>query len=310
MTGRRGRVGVLDIGCFSAGLVVVDDSPLRPVLVHKTRLRLDRALDRDNRLRADGVTEVVHAVRTALRVIEDADVAEFVPFATSVVRDAPNADEVLAEVRARTGFALRVMTGEQEARLSYRAARAWFGWSAGPLLVLDVGGGTVEIARGDTAVPGVVASRPLGARTLTRRGLTDPAAVRAELSEVLVRNGLTTTGPVRAVGCSKVFQQLARLTGARPQRDGPHVPRRLHLADLRAWLPRLAAMSAAKRARLPGISRHRAEQSPAGAIVVEALMTVTGHDVVDISPWSTREGLLLDLVGRGEDRGTDYSRVA
>ncbi|GAA1305615.1 exopolyphosphatase [Saccharothrix xinjiangensis] len=317
MSGRRGQVGVLDVGCFSAHLLVVDGSPLHPVLSHKTRLRLDRALDRDNRLTPEGVHQVVNAIRTAHRIAEREGVADFVPYATSSIRDAANADEVIAEVARRTGTRLRVLPGDEEARLSYVAARRWFGWQAGSLLVLDVGGGTVELAAGEDAVPSLARSLPFGARTLTRRlalGLADEGLSRKdrELARVreAVREALADTNPAdhRAVGCSKVFQQLARLAGARPQHEGPFTPRSLRLTDLRRWIPRLASMPPPKRARLPGISRHRAEQSLAGALVVEALMTATGHEQVEICPWSTREGLLLTLGGQGDD--DEISQVA
>ncbi|MGM1061843.1 Ppx/GppA phosphatase family protein [Saccharothrix sp. Mg75] len=308
MSGRRTQVGVLDVGCFSAHLVVVDGSPSNPVLSHKTRLRLDRLLDRHNRLIPEGVERVVAAVRAARRTAERAGVVDVVPFATSVIRDAGNSAEVIAEVARRTGTVLRVLPGHEEARLAYVAARHWFGWGAGPLLVLDVGGGTVEVAAGDGISPTLTRSLPLGARTLTRSLVVDRRQVlnkvRAALDDV-ARD--VSSAEHRAVGCSKVFQQLARLTGARPQHEGPFVPRSLRLDDLRHWVPRLARMPAPKRARLPGISRHRAEQSAAGALVAEALMVATGHDVVEICPWSTREGLLLELGAQADD---EYCRVA
>lgn len=292
---------MLDVGCFSAHLVVVEGSLSHPRLSHKTRLRLDQALDRTGRLRRPGVEQVVAAVREARNVAERAGVRELLPWATSVLRDAPNAAEVFAEVAHRTGVRLTVLTGQEEARLSYLAARCWFGSRTGPLLVLDIGGGTVEVAAGSGPEPAVVASLPYGARTLSRHPV-DLAAVQADVRAVL--------GDVRdhyAVACSKVFQQLARLAGARPRRDGPAVRRTLHLDDLRRWTPRLAAMPPRKRARLPGISRHRAGQSVAGARVAEALMTATGHSEVAICPWSTREGLLLTLTGTGDD---EICRVA
>ncbi|ONI90901.1 exopolyphosphatase [Saccharothrix sp. ALI-22-I] len=318
MSGRPGQVGVLDVGCFSAHLVVVSGSPLHPVVSHKTRLRLDQTLDPHNRLRPEGVEQIVNAVRTARLIAERAGVADVVPFATSVIRDAGNADQVIAEVARRTGTELRVLPGREEARLAYLAARYWFGWHVGPLLVLDVGGGTVELAAGDDLEPSLARSLPFGARTLTRRlsldrTLDPDRRGLAREQQVLVHDRVVaalegrSVADHRAVGCSKVFQQLARLAGARPQHDGPSVRRVLRLADLRAWIPRLDRLPAPRRAGLPGISRHRAEQSLAGALVAEALMAATGHDEVEICPWSTREGLLLTLSGAGVD---EYYRVA
>lgn len=298
------QVGVLDIGCFSAHLVVVDraqGSPLRPSLSHKIRLRLDQAMDPSGRIGQDAVDRITAAVSAAQRKIPRG--VPVVAFATSSVRDAANSEQIIRRVARRTGVQLQTFSGEQEAHLSYIAARHWFGHAAGPLTVLDVGGGTAEIATGTGTQPLVTHSLPFGARTLTQiwleSGKTLPgmrAEVLEEVRESLSGKDLTGT----AVGCSKVMQQLARLAGARPQREGPYVARHLQLADLRQWIPRLAKLRASQRAELPGISRHRAQQSLAGAIVAEALLTATGHDQVSICPWSTKEGLLIRLL---EDPG-------
>lgn len=318
MSGGPDRVGVLDVGCFSAQLVVVDrtrGSLLHPEVSHKVRLRLDRALDDRGRITKAGVDQLVSAVREARRLADRADVSTLVPFATSVIRDAANGAEVREQVAARAGVGLGVLSGPEEARLSYLAARRWFGWSAGPLVVLDVGGGTVEIAAGAAEKPEFARSLPLGARTLTREWLNDAATAPRRLRELRshlvdrIETVLPVTVEGRAVGCSKVFEQLARLAGARPQREGLSVARELTLSDLRSWIPRLASRSARQRAGLPGISAHRARQSLAGAVVAEALMSAAGHHIVQICPWSTREGLLLSLMER-HARADDLVRVA
>lgn len=287
-------VGVLDVGCFSAHLVIVERDLLRPLVSHKVRLRLDRELDDDGAISKDGIESLCAAVLAARKKAGD---VPFLPFATSSVRDSSNAAEVMRKVARRTGVELKVLSGKEEARLSYAAARHWFGFSAGPMVVLDVGGGTVELAAGSGAEPDRAVSLPLGARTLTRAGLT-VQDMRAEVSEQIA-SAFPRDESARAVGCSKVFEQLARLAGAR---NDIYAQRQLRLKDLEKWIPRLAKLSVRERAALPGISRHRAQQSLAGAVVAEALMKVSGHDVVDISPWSTKEGLLLDLVERSRGR--------
>jgi exopolyphosphatase/guanosine-5'-triphosphate,3'-diphosphate pyrophosphatase len=294
------QVGVLDIGCFSAHLVIVDraqGSPLRPTLSHKIRLRLDQAMDQNGRIGHDAVDRIAAAVSAAQRKAPRG--VPVVAFATSSVRDAANSAQILRRVARRTGVHLQTFSGEQEAHLSYIAARHWFGHAAGPLTVLDVGGGTAEIATGTGTQPLLTHSLPFGARTLTHiwvdSGKTLPG-MRAEVLEE-VRESLSGKDLIgTAVGCSKVMQQLARLAGARPQREGPYVSRHLQLADLQKWIPRLAKLRASQRAELPGISRHRAHQSLAGAVVAEALLTATGHDKVSICPWSTKEGLLIRLL--------------
>ncbi|MCE7003046.1 exopolyphosphatase [Kibdelosporangium philippinense] len=300
MRGPARRVGVLDIGCFSAHVMVIDrtdGSPLRPTYNHKVRLRLDHALDKNGRLSSDGVEQVSRAVTEIVRrVRHDVDL---LAFATSSIRDAVNAERVIRQVARRTGVELLTFTGEQEAHLSYIAARHWFGHSSGPLTVLDVGGGTAEVAAGTGTRPHTTISLPFGARTLTQWGVDNGLSLRKLRDNVSadVEKALQDTDLAGlAVGCSKVMQQLARLTGARPQREGPFVERNLRLHDLRRWIPRLAGLTAAQRAELPGISRHRARQSLAGAVVVEALLAATGHESVRICPWSTQEGLLLELL--------------
>lgn len=286
------QVGVLDIGCYSAHLVVVGrypGSPLYPELSHKIRLRLDLHTDSTGRISAEGVEQITTAIAESQRRIGRKE--SVVAFGTSSIRDAANARQVIRHIARRTGVELHTFTGKQEAYLSYIAARRWFGHSAGPLTVFDVGGGTAEVAAGVGTQPAATYSIPYGARTLTRTGLSVPE-MRAEIREALPDMDLRGT----AVGCSKVLQQLARLTGARPQREGPFVARHLHMADLRKWIPRLERLSAAQRAELPGISRHRARQSLAGAVMAEVLLSETGYDAVRICPWSTKEGLLIRLL--------------
>lgn len=154
------RLGVLDVGSNTVHLLVVDAHPgARPLPAHshKVELRLAQLLDDAGAIGPKGVDKLVAVIQDALQAAEDKGVVDLLPFATSAVREASNADDVLARVQAETGVELQVLTGSEEARLTFLAARRWFGWSAGKLLVLDIGGGSLEIAYGideepDTAV--------------------------------------------------------------------------------------------------------------------------------------------------------------
>lgn len=302
MNGGSDRVAALDVGCFSAHLLVASPGPgsgLRSLVSHKVRLRLDRSTDEDGRIDKSGINGIAKAVAEIQHRLREVDVATFLPFATSSVRDATNAEQVITTVAKRTGMQLRVLSGEREARLSYLAARHWFRRSPTPLSVLDVGGGTVELAVGSEPRPQFAYSMPLGARTLSRAGLNSADGLgeaRAELLDrvmaALPRDVLAELAARPAVGCSTVFNQLAVLTGA-ARHSGT---RRLRLADLQEWIPRLAVLTPRQRAALPGISRHRARQSLAGAVIAEVLMKATGHETVDVCPWSTTEGVLLNLL--------------
>ncbi|MFD8491655.1 Ppx/GppA phosphatase family protein [Amycolatopsis sp. NPDC059657] len=293
-------VGVLDVGSFSARLVVLPrgGSPLEPVLTHQTRLRLDRDLDAEGRLRPRGIAAISAAVCAAAKVAEKNGVPEVYSFATSSIRDAVNAEEVVASVAKDTGVRLRFLSGRREAELTYVAARRWYGACSGPLLVLDIGGGTVELAAGQGEQASFARSLPLGARSMTRDWLPHEiatpkriAALREHaLTEVRAALDDVSLKEYRAVGCSKVLNQLARLAGARPGRG-----QELALDDLRKWIPRLAVLPPARRAELPGITRQRAHQALAGAIIAEVLLTVSAGRI-SVCPWSTREGLLLGML--------------
>ena len=300
------RLGVLDIGSNTVHLLVVDAhqgaAPL-PAWKSKIALRLAEHLGADGRIDDDALAELVRFAGEARQTAEDLGVTEFLAFATSAVRDAPNGLEVLAAVRERTGIEVEVLSGEDEARLTFLAVRRWFGWSAGRILVLDIGGGSLELASGADEEPDVALSLPLGAGRLTRDLLPgDPPGedavraarkvVRASLGEVIGR--LLRAGEPRiSVATSKTFRQLARIAGAAPSSDGYFVRRTLSRDDVRTWVPKLAAMTAADRTRLPGVSDSRSAQLLAGAIVAESAMDLLGISELEIGPWALREGVIL-----------------
>ncbi|MFD3617409.1 Ppx/GppA phosphatase family protein [Streptomyces sp. NPDC058676] len=278
---------------------------LEPVFSRKVRLRLHETLDRKGRLDKTGVKSVERAVAEAVAADPRLRGPDVFAFATSVIRDAPNRDEIIASVARTTGTRLRVLTGEEEARLSYVAARQWAGPAAGRLLVLDIGGGTVEIASGTGDQPHAVYSLPLGARRITRDwlpgGIAPSQRRLADIRHHLRRSleavpGLPQAEPGgRVLACSKTFEQLARLTAT--QGKTPRAREQLALPQLRTSVSLLADAKPSRRAKLPGISRHRAEQSLAGALIAQALLEACGAKNVEICPWSTREGLLLERLG-------------
>ncbi|RLU85769.1 exopolyphosphatase [Streptomyces griseocarneus] len=300
------RLGVLDVGSNTVHLLVVDAHPgARPLPAHshKAELRLAQLLDDDGAISDAGIDRLVAVVQDALQAAEDKGVEEVLPFATSAVREAANADAVLARVQKETGVTLSVLSGEEEARLTFLAARRWFGWSAGRLLVLDIGGGSLEIAYGMDEEPDAAVSLPLGAGRLTTGWLPgdppDPTDVRALRRHVraqiarIVGDFARHGAPDHVVGTSKTFKQLARIAGAARSTEGLYIQRSLARKSLEEWVPRLATMTAAERVRLPGVSEGRAPQLLAGALVAEAAMDLFGVDELELCPWALREGVIL-----------------
>lgn len=309
------RLGVLDVGSNTVHLLVVDaHEGARPLPAHsdKSELRLAEHLTDDGHIDEGGQKRLVDCVRRALEVAEDRGAEDLLAFATSAIREAPNGPEVLQRVREETGVDLQVLSGEDEARLTFLAVRRWFGWSSGRLLVMDIGGGSLEMAAGIDETPDALMSLPLGAGRLTRSMLKgdppdarDVKALRKHVRTQIagrLRPFEALGEPDHPVATSKTFRSLARIAGAAPSSEGDLVARMLALEDVRAWVPRLAGMSAAKRAALPGVSPGRGHQLLAGAVVAEAVMDLLGIDAVQICPWALREGIILRRIDwmRGE----------
>ena len=315
------RLGVLDIGSNTGHLLVVDAhggaAPL-PASSHKQALRLAEHLDEDGAVTQQGIDALTEFCACATEIAEDKGCEEMLGFATSAVRDAVNSHEVLTHVEKHTGVGLEVLSGEDEARLTFLAVRRWFGWSAGRLAVFDIGGGSLEIAAGTDEAPDVAWSLPLGAarmarmwfrdgpggpsspRGSTRRGRLDGSEIRELRKQIraeiardaghLLRPGV----PDRAAATSKTFRSLARICGAAPSADGPLVPRVLELATLSGWIPKLMELSPDELAALPGVSPSRAHQIVPGALVAEACMDIFDLGSLEICPWALREGVILE----------------
>ncbi len=300
------RMGVLDIGSNTGHLLVVDAhrgaAPL-PAYSHKEALRLAEHLDTDGAVDATGIDQLVKFVRESKMVAEDKGCETVRAFATSAVREAANADDVLEMVREETGVELTVLPGGDEAKLTFLAVRRWFGWSSGRMIVFDIGGGSLEIAAGADETPDVAQSLPLGAGRLSREwfgeGRPDPKRtrdlrrhVRAEIARDAVEV-LRMGRADHAIATSKTFRSLARICGAVGSKEGPYARRMLQRDVLGERLPELTGMTAKQIAKLPGVGGTRAHQIAAGAVVADALLDLFDLPELEICPWALREGVIL-----------------
>jgi exopolyphosphatase / guanosine-5'-triphosphate,3'-diphosphate pyrophosphatase len=304
------RLGVLDVGSNTVHLLVVDahhGAHPWPAASEKATLRLAEQVGLSGEITDEGAQALVEAVADAVKAAKRYKTEDLLAFATSAVRDASNSAQVLARVRQETGVDLRVLPGEAEARLTFLAVRRWFGWSAGRLLALDIGGGSLEIAAGIDEVPDLALSLPLGAGRLTRERLRvkedsaqppSPKSV-AELSEYVEDmldasvKKLVKAGWDRAVATSKTFRSLARLSGAAPYSNGLYARRRLTRTGLKQVLAFIRHIPPAALPSLEGVSARRAHQLLAGAVVAETTMRRLDIDELEICPWALREGVIL-----------------
>ncbi|MDO8145746.1 MULTISPECIES: Ppx/GppA family phosphatase [Isoptericola] len=301
------RLGVIDIGSNTVHLLVMEARHgARPVpqASHKTTVRLMRYLEPDGSISAEGVAALHGAVGDAVAVGREHGIEATMALATSALRDATNGARLIADLSELAGVPVEVLGGEEEARLTFLAARRWYGWGAGRLLLLDIGGGSLEIASGVDEAPDVALSVPLGAGRTTREFLyeEDPPAKRdvERLRKHARRVLQDAVGPVRdapapdhAVATSKTFRSLARLAGMPRQVMGTGERWRMRQEHLADWEPRLAKLSSGDRTVLPGIGPGRARQIVAGAVVAEEAMRALDVDEVEICPWALREGAIL-----------------
>ncbi|KAB1504428.1 Ppx/GppA family phosphatase [Corynebacterium sp. 320] len=300
------RLGVLDVGSNTVHLVVVDaqrGGPPTPMSNWKTPMRLVEYLDTQGAINKEGIDRLTKGVALAREMADQFQCESMLAFATSAIRSAANGEAVLDHVDKKTGVRLQILSGEDEARLTFLAVRRWFGWSAGRICDLDIGGGSLEISVGDNENPDIACSVNLGAGRLTRDWFeTDPPSKKAiaDLREYIDE---TLKEPVKqikeygeidlAVGTSKTFKMLARLTGAAPSSAGLRVERRLTQAGLRQLIAFISRMTAADRAELEGVNVDRSYQIVAGALVAEATMRHLDIDTLKNCPWALREGVIF-----------------
>lgn len=296
------RLGVLDMGSNTIHLQVVDAHPgarPTPASSQKFELRLTEYLDRNNHITDEGFDLLNHAISEVLKHAEEFQSEEILAFATSAIREADNGEKIIAELRRIHSIDLQILSGDEEAQITFLAARRWLGWSAGRLLILDIGGGSLEMAIGNDESASTTLSLPIGAGRMTREVLTgDPytsksiKALAHHVQETISRSvagELAENNADRIVATSKTFRTLARLTDHWYKDGGKYLEREA----LAAAIEKLKYLTNSQRASLPGVSPGRARQIVAGAIVAESVMKHLSIEKVEICPWALREGIVL-----------------
>jgi len=296
------RLGVLDVGSNTVHLQVVDTHPgARPnaAFNYKEELRLTQYLTDDNKISDEGITNLRKCIQNAIAQSQNAKTQELLPFATSALREAQNGDEIIKNINKDFQIDLQVLTGEEEAKLTFLAARRWFGWSSGRLLIVDIGGGSLEMAVGVDESPEAAVSLPLGAARLTKDFLKgDPYTDKSVRNlrdhienslEQILPNLVKHQESDRAIATSKTLRTLARLCGDWFDGNGNNIT----IDAIRKISNKLADMDVAARAKLPGVSENRASQIVAGAFVAESVMRNLDLKNLEVCPWALREGVVL-----------------
>lgn len=270
-----------------------------PTTNFKMELRLTDYIESSGRVSDVGIALLIEAIEKSLAHAKEFDTQEILAFATSALREAKNGSAIVSRINELFDIDLQILPGQDEARLTFLAVRRWLGWSAGKLLVVDIGGGSLELALGDNESPDRALSLPLGAARLTRDFLVGDPYTDKSINSLKfcvtdsLRNGLPEAfknhGAKRSVATSKTLRTLARLANTWYGDS----TKSLESTALIGMIPRLSEMTNSQRAVLPGVSASRAPQILAGAIVAQAVMEFLNINELEICPWALREGIVL-----------------
>ena len=301
------RIAAIDIGSNSIRQIVADvtaDGGITVVDEMKAAPRLGADLDVTGVLGTTAMERAAEAVGRMATLARQLGASRIEAVATSAVRDAANGQQFVARVRQEAGLELRIIDGAGEARLSWLSALAHFDVGVGRTVVMDIGGGSLELALAADGVLDDLVSLPFGALRLTERYLHDGSSakalaklrrdVRATLKEILPRRDWRGA---QLIGSGGTFTNLA---GMHLARRGMLVARNVHATavprvDVEHILDALAAMPADERRGVAGLNPERTDIIVAGIAVAAEVMARLESREVHVSRYGIREGLLLEL---------------
>lgn len=282
------RVCAIDIGSNSVRSLCADRAPggeLARVYCRRETTRLIAGMQ-DGRLQEKAIDGTAEAICTFAQEAREAGCEIIYCFGTAAMRRAKNAQEVAARVLARTGLAIDIVSGEQEALLAYLGV----GREGG---VIDIGGGSTEIIIGEKRAIRMAKSLPFGAVTLRdREGAGESReALRAELRAAAKACDLPRCGKYSGIGGT--ITTAAAISAAMEVYDPERISRIvLSRGEIAEMLARLSAMELAERRRVPGLEPGRADIIVYGLLILEALMETLGIAAIAASDSDNLMGYL------------------
>jgi len=305
------RVSILDLGSNSFRLLVADvaaDGAIHPVLRAREFIHLGSEVAATGSLADDVIERAVGAVGHLAGLGLRAGAERSMAVATSAIRDASNSTEVVARLQEVAGIPVRVIDGQEEARLGFLGVASSIALPEGAHLVLDLGGGSLELAVGSGTELLWAESTDLGvsrlwAEYVTGDPLNDRAIaglqkrVRSTLQPLVAQvRRLDPQWCVSIGGPSRALIQMALRTAATWQ------PATLNqawvtAAGLTALRDQLVSMPLEERRAMPGMKSSRVEQIPTAAVIVSTMLDLLEIDRTVVSYWGLREGAILDTYG-------------
>jgi exopolyphosphatase/guanosine-5'-triphosphate,3'-diphosphate pyrophosphatase len=296
------RVAVIDLGSNSFRLFVADvatNGELIEVLVEKRMLRLGAHIGRDGRIPPKARKAALAATRELHESAVGWEPDAVVAVATSAIRDAENSDAVVAELSAVIGAPVRVHDGEEEATLSFIGVTAGFPAHRKDRAILDLGGGSLELAWGRHARPSAVATAAVGVARLAAEAGVQSVPTRKQLGRVrdIARQRIGEAAGERSDATAPVIlgggSARAVARAIRSSRASVHGVA-IDAGDVDQLAERLTATSLEERLAMSGVSQRRALDLPVAAAVVASALEVLGASSVTMSEWGLRHGVALD----------------
>jgi exopolyphosphatase/guanosine-5'-triphosphate,3'-diphosphate pyrophosphatase len=311
------RADVWDLGSSSFHLLVCDHArgdELSVLLRRRARLNLGASVGARGSIPADRATAAVAAARRLRRALDDTAPDVVVALATAALRDAENGREIVARLEPVVGSPVRVLDGEEEARLCFAGQQAGVWTNGAPTFGVDLGGGSFEVALGTAGRADFAMSAPVGATRLlgeldAPERLGDDGRRQVELrtrralEPVLEALAAYPGVAKRTVVSGGTARALARLATVRTRERGFAMSSEVNQVELPAGqvdelAARLAQMPLRERLSLPGMPTRRAPMLPIGATILSTLAAELEVERFVVSVWGLREGALLDALSR------------
>jgi exopolyphosphatase / guanosine-5'-triphosphate,3'-diphosphate pyrophosphatase len=309
------RAAVWDLGSSSFQVLACDAGPcgtLEPVLRRRALLNLGLSVGAHGSIPQDRVAASVRAATRLRRALDEVRPDVVVAMATAALRDAVNGPDVVDRLERAIRSPVRVLDGEEEARLCFAGQRAGVWVGSAPVLGMDLGGGSFELAVGNATTIALATSAPVGATRLQGELATsdplseeDRTAIVARTAEALgrVRSLLSsypgiTTRTVVSGGTARALARLAtaRTRGRAPGRTSDVNQVELPADQIDALASRLARLNLKERLALPGMPPRRAPMLPIGALILDTVASGLGIGHFVVSEWGLREGALLEAI--------------
>jgi exopolyphosphatase/guanosine-5'-triphosphate,3'-diphosphate pyrophosphatase len=303
------RLAAIDIGTNSVHMIVVrvrPDFSFEIVDREKEMVRLGAGGLDGKKLTPEGMAAALQALSKFARLAESHQVDEVLAVATSATREAENGGAFLRAIERRTGIRARIITGTEEARLIHLAA-VYGVDTPKPAVVIDIGGGSVEITRGSGREIEFARSFKIGVIRLTEKFVdSDPITSRDErkmvesIREQVDRylEHIVEQGFDRVIGTSGTILSLGTVATALDRDAVPEEVRNLRVPakSLRRLRKTAVEMDLEERMHLPGLDPRRADLMVAGAILLDTLLKKLGAEEITLCDLALREGVLLDYI--------------